>query len=153
MQHEPAEHFFAETPQRSSTALLLERRCGQHNGYGHLLEIERDMGALPITFSLFLSQALNLLVTVAWLVLLGLALRSLRYRHLSDAAKALWVGMILVIPFLGPIALWIVAPGQPMAQTAAFNRRLLPEPWEARSVTVEAKNIDFSQKRQQHSPT
>lgn len=113
------------------------------------------MGVLPITFPLFLSQAINLLVTVAWLVLLGLALRSLRYRHLSDEAKALWAGLILLVPFLGAIAFWIVAPGQQMAQMAAFNRRLLPapEPWDVRSATVEAKSIDFGQKQRQHSPT
>lgn len=113
------------------------------------------MAVSPITFPLFLSQALNLLVTVAWLVLLGLALRSLRQRSLSDEAKALWAGLILIIPFLGAIAFWIVVPGQRAAQVAPSSRRLLPapEPWDPRRTPVDTKGVDFGQQRQRHSPT
>lgn len=113
------------------------------------------MGVSPITFPLFLSQALNLLVTLVWLVLLGLALRSLRQRPLSDVAKALWAGLILIIPFLGAMAFWVVVPGQRSAQGAPAGRRLLPapEPWEVRRTTGEAKGVDFGQSVQRHSPT
>lgn len=114
------------------------------------------MGVSPITFPLFLSQAINLLVTLAWLVLLGFALRSLRYRALSDAAKALWAGLILLIPFLGAIAFWIVVPSQRVAQVVVpSGRRLLPgpEPWEPHRTPVDAKGVDFGQNRQRHSAT
>lgn len=113
------------------------------------------MGVSPISFPFFLSQAINLLVTLAWLVLLGFALRSLRQRPLSDEAKALWAGLILIIPFLGAIAFWIVVPGQRAAQVAPTGRRLLPapEPWDPHRTTVDAKGVDFGQQRQRHSPT
>jgi len=113
------------------------------------------MGVSPIPFPLFLSQAINLLVTLAWLVLLGLALRALRQRPLADEAKALWAGLILIIPFLGAIAFWIVVPGQRAAQAAPTGRRLLPvlEPWDARRMTVDAAGVDLGQQRQRHSPT
>lgn len=111
------------------------------------------MGVSPITFPLFLSQTINLLVTLLWLLLLGLALRSLRRRHLSDEAKALWAGLILIIPFLGAIAFWVVTPSQQVAQVDPAGRRLLPAPWEPRRTTVDATGVDFSQHRQQHSPT
>ena len=113
------------------------------------------MGVSPIPFPLFLSQAINLLVTLAWLVLLGLALRALRQRPLADEAKALWAGLILIIPFLGAVAFWVVVPGQRMAQIVPAGRRLLPapEPWEARKTSVDAKGVDFGQNIQRHSPT
>ena len=113
------------------------------------------MGVSSITFPLFLSQAINLLVTVVWLVLIGLALYSLRQRPLSDVAKVLWTGLILIIPFLGAVAFWVVVPGQRAAQIAPAGRRLLPapEPWDPRRATVDAKGVDFGQQRQRHSAT
>lgn len=68
------------------------------------------MDVANITFPFFLSQALNALLTLAGLLLIALALRSLRRRHLSDEAKALWTAVIILIPFLGPLAFWTVIP-------------------------------------------
>lgn len=112
------------------------------------------MGVSPITFPLFLSQAINLLATVVWLVLLSLVLRSLRRRHLSDEAKALWAGLIPLIPLLGAVAFGVVTPSQRVAQVAPTGRRLLPapEPWEPRRTTVDTTGVDFGQNRQRHSP-
>lgn len=113
------------------------------------------MGVSSITLPLFLSQALNLLVTLVWLILMGWTLFSLRRRYLSDEAKALWAGLILLIPFLGAVAWLVVSPGQRLAHVASTGRRLLPapEPWDPRRTTIEATAVEFGQNRQRHSPT
>jgi hypothetical protein len=49
---------------------------------------------------------------VAVLVVAVLALVSLRKRKMKDVAKALWAAVILALPLAGPIAYWIVQPGE-----------------------------------------
>jgi hypothetical protein len=55
---------------------------------------------------------LNLMLIVGWIVLSVLALVQLRRASLPETARALWAGMIVVIPLAGAIAFWIVRPGQ-----------------------------------------
>jgi hypothetical protein len=57
----------------------------------------------------------NLALLLGWPLLSLLALFSLRGRGLAGATLALWVLIIVAVPFLGALALWIVRPssGQP----------------------------------------
>ncbi len=54
----------------------------------------------------------NLFILLGWPVLSLLALFSLRQRQLAQTAQVLWVLLILVVPILGPLAFWIVRPGE-----------------------------------------
>ena len=47
-----------------------------------------------------------------WPVLSLLALIALRRSHLESLPQAVWVLIILIIPFLGAIAFWIVDPSR-----------------------------------------
>jgi hypothetical protein len=47
---------------------------------------------------------------LVWLLLSLLALFSLRGRALAGTALALWVLIIVAVPFLGALAVWIVRP-------------------------------------------
>lgn len=85
----------------------------------------------PITFPLFLSQTLNLVITLAWLMLMGLALMHLRRLSLSEEAKALWAGLIIIIPFLGALAFWVVAPGRLAPQVLPKALPMLSAPMAA----------------------
>ena len=60
-----------------------------------------------------------LILGLVWLVLLGawlaltlLALNFLRQQRLPDATQALWVLVVLLVPILGPLALWFVRPSR-----------------------------------------
>jgi len=55
---------------------------------------------------------LNVLLIVGWIVLSVLALVQLRRVRLPETARALWAGMIVVIPLGGAVAFWIVRPGE-----------------------------------------
>lgn len=118
-------------------------------------EIERIMELSPITLPLFLSQAVNLLVTVVWLALMGVALALLRSSPISDEAKALWAALIVIIPFLGAVAFWVVAPGRPIPQAQSKRVPLLTgstgeaDRWSG----VEGKGVEFGQAVQWRSPT
>lgn len=111
-------------------------------------EIERIMELAPVTLPLFLLQTLNLLVTVVWVILMGAALVRLRRLSISEEAKVLWAGLIVILPFLGAIAFWVVAPGQKAPQSAqAKTVPLLTGPVvaTARRTRVEAKGVEVGQ--------
>jgi hypothetical protein len=58
-------------------------------------------------------QIVNFLILAGWLVLDIVALTRLRRCRLDDAARVLWVIVILLIPLLGALAFFIVRPGKP----------------------------------------
>jgi hypothetical protein len=118
-------------------------------------EIERIMELSPVTLPLFLSQTVNLLVTVIWLALMGIALALLRRSSISDEAKALWAGLIVIIPFLGAVAFWVVAPGRPVPQAQSKRVPMLSGPTEeaGRWAGGEGKGVEFGQAVQWRSPT
>jgi hypothetical protein len=58
----------------------------------------------------------NLAILLGWPLLSLLALFTLRGRGLTGSTLALWVLIIVAMPFLGALAVWIVRPGdQPPA--------------------------------------
>ena len=57
------------------------------------------------------AQTINILFLLGWGVLAILALLGLRKRQLPPVALAIWVLIILIIPWLGAIAFWIIRPG------------------------------------------
>ena len=65
------------------------------------------MDALEINFSLLLLQSI---IPVVLIGLPVISLLDLAKKKLSGTALALWVLMICAIPFLGPLAYWIVKP-------------------------------------------
>lgn len=52
----------------------------------------------------------ELLILGAWPILSLVALFALRSRPLTGVAQAIWALLIIVIPVLGPLAFFIVAP-------------------------------------------
>ncbi len=74
------------------------------------------MSNLGFTWGFLLVQAVNLVILLAWPVLSLLALFSLRGRRLAQTAQVMWVLIVLVVPLLGPLALWIVRPGEALAE-------------------------------------
>lgn len=108
-----------------------------------------------VTLPLFLSQTLNSVVTVVWLVLMGLALARLRGSVISEEAKALWAGLIVIIPFLGALAFWVVAPGRPVPQRQPKSIPLLTGPTMGDGLRsgLEVKGVEFGKAVQWRSPT
>jgi hypothetical protein len=53
----------------------------------------------------------NFILVILWIVLAVMALVQLRRLPLPEIARALWVLLIVAIPFGGAIAFWIVSPG------------------------------------------
>lgn len=66
------------------------------------------MAKLGINWPALALQGLLLLLVVFLPALLTLA--DLRQRPLSDTARALWVILILVFPWMGAVAYWVVRP-------------------------------------------
>jgi hypothetical protein len=63
-------------------------------------------GGYMLLFGLF-----HLILLAGWLVLVIVALLQLKRSNLPPTAQALWAMIVLLIPYLGAIALWIVSPG------------------------------------------
>lgn len=105
------------------------------------------MDLTPITLPLFLSQTINLLIMGLWLVLMGIGLVILRRVTLSDEAKVLWAGLIVLVPFLGVVAFWIVAPGRPVQQAQPKRVPMLSGPTMAagQRAMVEVKGVKVGQ--------
>ena len=57
-------------------------------------------------------QVVNLLLLIAWPALIFVALFALRGRRLEPLVQVLWAIVVIVIPILGPLAFFIVAPGK-----------------------------------------
>ncbi|MEZ0397267.1 MAG: PLDc N-terminal domain-containing protein [Anaerolineales bacterium] len=58
----------------------------------------------------WLVQSVQCLVVAAWIVCTLIALVGLRKQKISDTARAVWALLIVLIPVLGAVAYWIVAP-------------------------------------------
>lgn len=70
------------------------------------------MEAIGINFGYLLIQCiLPLAFLLAWSILSLLALRELRGRPLPEDARAIWAVLIVVVPFLGALAFFVVRPG------------------------------------------
>lgn len=65
---------------------------------------------MDIEFGLLLSQLINLLLIVVWVVGGLFALLALRRRRLPAIATALWAVLLILIPVLAVIAFWLVNP-------------------------------------------
>jgi len=57
-------------------------------------------------------QIVNFLLLISWLVLIIVALIRLRKRQLEPIIQGLWTIVVILIPVLGPLAFFIVAPGK-----------------------------------------
>ena len=68
------------------------------------------MPAFGIELGSLIALLLNLTILLCWPVLSVLALLDLRRRQLPETASPLWAVLVVAIPFLGPIAFWMVAP-------------------------------------------
>ena len=69
------------------------------------------MESMGLSWGYVLVQALNLTLVLGWLVLGIAALFSLRKRRLPATAQVLWAIFVVVVPFLGALAYWVVQPG------------------------------------------
>ena len=68
------------------------------------------MESVGLSWGYVVVQLLNLIFVLGWLVLGVAALFSLRKRRLPATAQALWAIFVVVVPFLGALAYWIVQP-------------------------------------------
>ncbi|HSV85471.1 MAG TPA: PLDc N-terminal domain-containing protein [Levilinea sp.] len=62
-------------------------------------------------FGYALVTLFNLVLLAGWLVLAVFALVQLRRANLPETARALWALIVMIVPFAGAIAFWIVNPG------------------------------------------
>ncbi|HFC10113.1 MAG TPA: hypothetical protein ENJ54_09745 [Chloroflexi bacterium] len=74
------------------------------------------MESMGLSWGYVLVQALNLTFVLGWLVLGIAALFSLRKRRLPATAQALWAIFVVVVPFLGALAYWVVQPGAGLSE-------------------------------------
>lgn len=56
-------------------------------------------------------EVVNVLLLISWLALIVVALISLRNRRMEPIVEVLWTLFVVLVPMLGPLALFIVAPG------------------------------------------
>ena len=57
-------------------------------------------------------QVLNLLILIGWLALTVVALVTLGRRQLAPMIEWLWTALVILVPILGSLAFFIVAPGK-----------------------------------------
>ena len=57
-------------------------------------------------------QVLNLLILIGWLALTVVALVTLGSRQLAPMIEWLWTALVILVPILGSLAFFIVAPGK-----------------------------------------
>ncbi|HEU5010899.1 MAG TPA: PLDc N-terminal domain-containing protein [Roseiflexaceae bacterium] len=71
------------------------------------------MESFGINWALLIGQLVNILLIGAIIILALIALRQLRQRQMPETARVLWVALIILAPLLGPLAFWLIRPGQP----------------------------------------
>jgi len=64
------------------------------------------------SFPFLIVQLFNIIFPIGWLLLAVLALLGLSKRRLPPVALAIWVAVILLVPWLGAIAYWLIKPGE-----------------------------------------
>jgi len=70
------------------------------------------MEGIGLNATLLMAQLCNFSLLLVWPLLSIAALVYLSKRKLSDTPKVLWAILIVVVPFLGAFAVWIVKPGE-----------------------------------------
>jgi hypothetical protein len=68
------------------------------------------MDSLGINFGLLLVQSSSVLILLGWPVLSLMTIFAIKKRQLAETTQAVWV-LISLMPFLGPIAFWLIQPG------------------------------------------
>jgi hypothetical protein len=64
-----------------------------------------NWGYLPVTI-------FNLILLLGWPLFAILMLLQLRRREMPEVARAIWVALIIIVPYLGALAYWLVKPGE-----------------------------------------
>jgi uncharacterized membrane protein YhaH (DUF805 family) len=70
---------------------------------------------IGINATLLMAQFCNFALLLVWPLLSIAALVYLSKRKLPDTPKVLWAILIVLVPFLGAFAVWIVKPGESMS--------------------------------------
>ncbi len=68
------------------------------------------------SWGVYLIQLLTFFV--GWPLLSIIGLLGLRRRRLAATAQAIWAVLIVIIPFMGTVAFWLVRPGDKATQSA-----------------------------------
>ena len=68
---------------------------------------------LGVNLTTWLFQIVNFLILVGWIVLVIVALTRLRRCQLDETARVLWAIVIVLVPFMGALAFFVVRPGKP----------------------------------------
>ena len=68
---------------------------------------------IGIDWAVQVVQVVNVLILVGWLALTIVALIRLRHCQLDETVRVLWVIFVVLVPFVGALAFFIVRPGYP----------------------------------------
>jgi uncharacterized membrane protein YhaH (DUF805 family) len=78
-------------------------------------------------YARFVFVLLNMALVSVWIILAVLSLVQLRRQNLNETARAIWAALIVVVPFLGAIAFFIVKPGQESSSQVFHPSAVPPE--------------------------
>ena len=67
---------------------------------------------LEIGWTTWMFQVVNVLILTGWIILTTVALMRVRRCQLDETARVLWAIVIVLIPFLGALAFFVVNPGK-----------------------------------------
>lgn len=70
------------------------------------------MEAYGLNIQLFVFQLLSIILTIVWVALAIVALLRLRRVALSPAVRLGWVALVVLVPFLGAMAVLLLYPPQ-----------------------------------------
>ncbi|MEJ2302968.1 MAG: PLDc N-terminal domain-containing protein [Anaerolineales bacterium] len=70
------------------------------------------MESLGINWGYLLVTIFNLILLLGWPLFAILTLLQLRRRDIPEVARAIWVALIIIVPYLGALAYWLVKPGE-----------------------------------------
>jgi len=60
----------------------------------------------------FLFGIFNIILILSWIILSIISLFTIKNRHLSSTATAIWVLIVICVPILGAVALFIINPSE-----------------------------------------
>lgn len=73
------------------------------------------MDSIGVNVGFLMVQLLDLAMLGGGLLLCGWGLWALSRRTLPPEAQAVWAAIILFVPLLGPLAFWMIKPGESKA--------------------------------------
>lgn len=83
------------------------------------------MDFVGINWGYLLVTIFNLILLLGWPLFAILTLLQLRRREMPEVARAIWVALIIIVPYLGALAYWLVKPEEKPAQQGSAGRKFI----------------------------